>query len=114
MQRIRNWPRWLRFGLLSASVALTLSVIGMQLENDLWMILGGSYGLPLFLSIILSLVIPDHPLQRHIYVLITIFWFLIGGLLGRFVMDTRIAVGIWVGIQILSVAMLYSLVTILS
>ncbi len=109
MQRIRNWPRWIRFGLLSALAAIAFTIIG---------ILGEQYH-SVFAVFTLGMLAPSWLLLfygpfdivdafspgREVVVLsfVPIIWFLIGGLLGRYIKNALLAVGIWVGVLVAGV-----------
>ncbi|MCK4782194.1 MAG: hypothetical protein KAV87_00475 [Desulfobacteraceae bacterium] len=94
---IRSWPRWIRFGLISAFVSLTLTIPALIGDN-----LSPAIG-PLAPSIILMILGgPDMGAPVFFIAESALFWFLIGGFLGRYIKRATIAGLLWLGILLLT------------
>jgi hypothetical protein len=94
MEKIRTWPRWVRYGLLSGIVAGALNFAG-----HVFIRLSG--GPIFFLSLILGWL-PVGINSLPIHVLSTaVIWVLIGGVLGRYIEKPLLAGGIWLGLYFL-------------
>ena len=97
MDKIRSWPRWIRYGLISALVALTLTIPAF-IDDNLTLFLG-----PFFPA--LPLVKLCGPVIYTPVLLIAVsalYWFLIGGLIGKFIKDAIYAGLLWLGILYLT------------
>jgi len=125
MDKIRSWPRWICFGLVSALVAVVVSIYFMFVfdmsDTNYPSLVFAGLALPgilagLFLDSIRT-VIPsgDHnPFNTGPPIVINAaFGFLIGGLLGRYIKSTPFAVLIWffgqmcLGVVIVAIIFLY-------
>ena len=95
MDKIRSWPRWIRYGLISALVALTLTIPYFTGDNS-WLCIG-----PLApAGFLIILGGPETPVL--VIAATALFWFLVGSLIGRDVKSGSRAVGCWLCILILT------------
>ena len=111
MDKVRAWPRPIRYGLLSAVIAAMPWPIIVFLLNRhlLWL---GSLA-PFVIPFPEFVYFPDEYLgpDGHIYIyvllvfvqtlLLAIAWFFIGWIIGRYTSKTYNAVLVWLGIQLL-------------
>ena len=99
-EKIRSWPRWLRYGLLSGAAALILYIF---VYADLYLIGAGTaapfqWGLGfIFFKYVHRW--PSQSQQLFSWGFTLGFWFLLGCLLGKFIKNPRIAILIWLGFQ---------------
>jgi len=97
MDKIRSWPRWIRYGLISALVALTLT-IPFFISNKSFLFIG-----PLApAGFLILLGGPDLGTPILFIAETALFWFLVGSLIGRYVKSGSRAVGCWLCILILT------------
>ena len=97
MDKIRSWPRWYQYGLTSAAAAFLLHIFGLYVDIPEIRFIGLGALAPWFLSALLTDA--PSPLWEQ-YFITLVFWFLVGAQLGKSRLNFRVAVGIWVTIQI--------------
>ena len=97
MEKIRSWPRWIRYGLISAFVSPILA-IPWFIDSNLFLFIG-----PLAPAIFLMILGgPDLGTPIFFIAETALFWFLIGGLIGTFVKSATIAGALWLFILMLT------------
>ena len=96
MEKIRSWPRWLRFGLLSGFVASIIYMAGLFMAvnlSDFFGIINSGVVIPaIFIGLIIGRGVPSHAFHWQDVVLALGFWFLVGALLGKFTKSIQAAV----------------------
>ena len=92
MEKIRSWPRWLQYGLLSTTAATILFLITFLFPSLVLFYLG-VIAPPLFLYLLGPSILPESFILNIILALG--FWFLFGALLGKFIKKFVWAAIIW-------------------
>jgi len=119
MDKNRSWPRWIRFGLLSAAAVSISNYIFLwvlpNLLRDLLISEGvlsfaisliglGTIGFGFVIVILLGLGSYENAL---IFILNIGFWFLFGALLGKFINKLGWAALIWLAVFMIMVRIVY-------
>jgi hypothetical protein len=92
MEKIRSWPRWLQYGLLSTTAA-TIFFLVTFLFPSLVLFYLGVIAPPLLLYLLAPSIMPESFILNIILALG--FWFLFGALLGKFIKKFVWAAIIW-------------------
>lgn len=100
IDKIRSWPRWLRYGLVSGAAALIQYTIVFLFSFPGVLFLNLGLYTPLLL-IGRERLAYFTVWQGNVFTLV--FWFLLGGLLGRLPYKLWVAVLLWFLVQIIGV-----------
>ena len=92
MEKIRSWPRWVQYGLLSAAAAVILFLVTF-LFPSMVLFYVGVIAPPLLLSLLGPSIMPESLILN--ITLASVFWFLFGALLGKTIKQFIWAVIIW-------------------
>ena len=106
MERFKSWPRWVRYGALSAIPSFALALIGMSSEGIVEVGLFFTYG-SIAPALLMPEIIQEASWELGIFaslsinlIWISIFWFLFGAFLGKVINRPRLAIFLWLFVQI--------------
>ncbi|MGB2896487.1 MAG: hypothetical protein WBB65_10050 [Anaerolineales bacterium] len=92
MEKIRSWPRWLQYGLLSAAAAAIFFLVTFLFPSLVLFYLG-VVAPPLYLYLLAPSIMPESFILN--ITLALGFWFLFGAILGKYIRKFIWAAIIW-------------------